>query len=79
MGIQRNRPQIKEEENSPEEELHEMDANNLSHREFRVMIMRIHNSMKKDIKIKSFYMAKENINKMKREPTIWENIFANDT
>ena len=24
-------------------------------------------------------MAKENISKMKREPTIWENIFANDT
>ena len=24
-------------------------------------------------------MAKENISKMKKEPTIWENIFANDT
>ena len=24
-------------------------------------------------------MAKENINKMDRKPTIWENIFANDT
>ena len=24
-------------------------------------------------------MAKENNNKVKREPTIWENIFANDT
>ena len=31
------------------------------------------------IKLKSFCMAKENIIKMKREPTIWENIFANDT
>ena len=31
------------------------------------------------IKIKSFCMAKENISKRKREPTIWENIFANDT
>ena len=30
-------------------------------------------------KIKSFCMAKENINEMKREPTVWENIFANDT
>ena len=30
------------------------------------------------IKIKSFYTAKEN-SKMKREPTVWENILANDT
>ena len=27
---------------------------------------------------KSFCTAKENSIKMKREPTIWENIFAND-
>ena len=31
------------------------------------------------IKIKSFFMAKKNISKMKREPTIWENTFTNDT
>ena len=31
------------------------------------------------IKIKSFCTAKENRIKMKREPTVWENIFANDT
>ena len=31
------------------------------------------------IKIKSFCMGKENSIKMKREPTVWENIFANDT
>ena len=30
------------------------------------------------IKIKSFCMAKENSIKIKREPTIWGNIFAND-
>ena len=30
------------------------------------------------IKIKSFCMAKENSIKMQREPTVWENIFAND-
>ena len=30
------------------------------------------------IKLKSFRMDKENISKMKREPTIWKNIFAND-
>ena len=31
------------------------------------------------IKLKSFCVAKENSIKMKREPTRWENIFANDT
>ena len=31
------------------------------------------------IKIKSFHITKENSIKMKREPTVWENIFANDT
>ena len=30
------------------------------------------------IKLKSFSMAKENSIEMKREPTVWENIFAND-
>ena len=31
------------------------------------------------IKFKSSCMAKENISKIKREPIVWENIFANDT
>ena len=31
------------------------------------------------IKIKSFCTAKENSIKMKKEPTVWEGIFANDT
>ena len=31
------------------------------------------------IKLKSFWTAKEIINNMKREPTVWENIFAKDT
>ena len=31
------------------------------------------------IKIKNFCMAQENSIKIKREPTVWENIFANDT
>ena len=31
------------------------------------------------IKIKSFCTAKENSIKIKREPIVWENIFANDT
>ena len=30
------------------------------------------------IKLNSFCMAKENISKMKREPTVWESVFAND-
>ena len=30
------------------------------------------------IKIKSFYTAKEMVNKTKRQPTEWEKIFAND-
>ena len=49
MEIQRNRPQMKEQEKFPEE-LKEIEASNLSGREFRVMIIRILNSMgKKDI------------------------------
>ena len=31
------------------------------------------------IKLKSFCMVKENRIKMKREPTIWEHLFSNDT
>ena len=30
------------------------------------------------IKLKSFCMTEENISKRNREPTVWENIFAND-
>ena len=48
MGRQRNRPQRKEQENFPEEELNEREASNLSDIEFRVMIVRILKGLKKD-------------------------------
>ena len=48
MGRQRNRLQMKEQENSPGK-LDKMEASNISDREFRVMIIRILNSKKKDI------------------------------
>ena len=31
------------------------------------------------IKLKRFFMAEEYSIKMKREPTVWENIFASET
>ena len=31
------------------------------------------------IKLKSFCRVEDNISKIRREPTVWENIFANDT
>ena len=48
MGRQRNRPQMKEQLNFPEEP-DEMEASNLSARDFRIVILKILNSMKKDI------------------------------
>ena len=40
---------MKEQESSPEEELNEMETRNLSDIKFKVMIIRMLNSMKKDI------------------------------
>ena len=41
---------MKEQKNSPEEELNEMEASNLIDIDFKVMIIRILNSMKKYMK-----------------------------
>ena len=43
---------MKEQKNSPEEELNEMEASNLIDIDFKVMIIRILNSMDKDKKRK---------------------------
>ena len=48
-GRKRNKSQIKEQENPPQQELNKRAESNLSNIEFRVMIIRILNSMKKDI------------------------------
>ena len=49
MGRKRDRLQIKEQRNSPEKELNKMETSNLPDIEFKVMITRTLNSMKKDI------------------------------
>ena len=41
MGIQRKNPQLKGMEESPEKELNEIEANNLSDIEFKVMVIRM--------------------------------------
>ena len=51
MGRQRNKPQVKEQQNSPEEELNEMEASNLSNVQFKIMIIRMLNSIKIDIEV----------------------------
>ena len=56
MRTQRNMPQMKEQEESPEKELNEMEASNLSNIKVKKMVIRIfkelsenYNCMKKDI------------------------------
>ena len=41
MGGQRNRPQSKGKEESPEKELNEIEANNLSDIDFKKMVLRM--------------------------------------
>ena len=45
MGRQRNRPQMKDQDNFPAEELNEMEESNLSDTEFRVVVIRILSSL----------------------------------
>lgn len=47
MRRQRNRPKMQEQENHPEEELNGMEVSKLSDIEFRLMIMRMFNNMKR--------------------------------
>ena len=48
MGRQRNKPQRKEQENSPEKELNEKEASDPSDIEFKVIIIKMLDNMKKD-------------------------------
>ena len=48
-GEMKKGPQMKKQENSPENKLNEMETNNLSDIEFKIMFISILNSMKKDI------------------------------
>ena len=41
MGRQRNHPQTKEKEGSPEKELNEIEARNLSDIEFKIVVMKM--------------------------------------
>ena len=41
MGRQRNNPQLKRKEESPEKELNEFEASNLSDTEFKIMVARM--------------------------------------
>ena len=45
----------------------------------RVMTVKTKLNKQDLIKLKSLCIAKETLNKMKRQPTEWENIFANES
>ena len=49
MRRKRNNPQRKEQENSPEKEMNEKDIINLSKTEFKIMMVKMFNTMRKDI------------------------------
>ena len=51
MERQKHKPQVKEQENSPEEKLNEMEVSNWSDLEFKIIIIRMLNSMKKDMEV----------------------------
>ena len=55
------------------------DSNNFADTSSRAREIKERINKRDYIKLKSFCIAKENIIKMKRELTIWENAFASDT
>ena len=61
-----------------------MTLSNINHSKFydpppRVMAIKTKINKWDVIKLKSFYTMKETISKVKRQPSEWENILANET
>ena len=67
------------EENISQTRSNRNDSNIFSDPPLRVMTIKTKINNWDLIKLKSFYTAKETLNKMKRQPMEWEKIFANES